>query len=133
MFPAKAVSDPAKSCATAAGNDSVKLWRCATDVERREWIDAHLSEAQKDGYLKLTVLDGHSQVTMLNGTLAGRVGIVDYSGATVFSSDGYNGLLVVPVSIASKWSVMTWKLDGEWAYYEGLMQIQPSISKAVPH
>jgi hypothetical protein len=88
-----------------AGKDGVKLWRCTTRYERRDMLRIVLTRVPKDA-------------------------TVDFDDATVLSSNGEDGLQLVPIQYANgSWAVLVWKMSGERNTYLGVRQLTSASPK----
>ena len=55
---------------------------------------------------------------------SGLSGSVDYDGAVVVSNDNENGWRIVPlIGRDNHWSVLVWKMQGEFDIYRGLRRL----------
>jgi hypothetical protein len=110
-----------------AGNDGVKMWRCATPPERF-WIAAGQVYAEDpigsvgmspSGNLR-TVKSRSYEPILVRELHTDEVCSPQYSKARVLSRDNEDGEMHIPVTCSGRRGELVWHMDGEFSRYIGL-------------
>jgi hypothetical protein len=109
-----------------AGNDGVRLWRCATVAERKGMTGLVIDWQEQNGPKTLRVLSRWKDRRPfgVEDVRSGFRGTVDYNAAFVVSSDDENGWRMVPLrGSGGRRGILVWRMDGEFDVYQGLRRL----------